>query len=123
MGKPKFTGIEEITVGMQRAVIVPIETWKKLIERLEDLEDKRIYDEVVNDPDQDIIEHDELCRELGRSPLRYLRIRAGMTQTELARKAGVSQSLIAKVERNKKRLSDASRRKIAKALNIPISKI
>ena len=98
-----------------------METWKMLIERLEDLEDERLFDEASED--HDTIEHDELCRRLGRSPLRYLRTMAGMTQAELAKRAGVSQSLIAKVEKNKKRLSETSRKKIARALKVQPSRI
>ena len=123
MGKPKVAGVEEITVGTQRAMVVPLETWKMLVERLEELEDERLFNEAYEESGHDTIEHDELCRRIGRSPLRYLRTRAGMTQAELARRAGVSQSLIAKVEKNRKRLSETSRKKVAKALKVPPSKI
>jgi DNA-binding XRE family transcriptional regulator len=109
---------QEIEIGNERAVIVPLETWTKLLECLEELEDERLFDEAQSDPDRSAIDHAELSRRLGRSPLRYLRNRAGMTQSKLAARAKVSQSYIAKVEANKKRLSEASRAKIAKALGV-----
>jgi predicted transcriptional regulator len=46
-----------------------------------------------------------------------------MTQTELARRTRLSQSFIAKVEAGDKRLSASSRKKIARALKLPESKL
>ena len=71
-----------------------------------------------NEDETDWIEHDELCRMLGRSPLRYLRGRAGMTQAELAKKAGVSQSYVAKVEAGDRKISKTGAAKIARALGV-----
>jgi DNA-binding XRE family transcriptional regulator len=113
--------VQEIKVGKERAVVVPIETWQRLMELLEEIEDEYLYDEAKADTSQDTISHEELCRRLGRSPLRYLRTRVGMSQTQLARKAGLSQSFVAKLEANEKSMSDASRRKIARALGIQVS--
>jgi DNA-binding XRE family transcriptional regulator len=112
--------VQEIEIGNERVVIVPLETWTKLLERLEELEDERLFDEAQSDPDRWTIDHAELSRRLGRSPLRYLRGRAGMTQSELAARAKLSQSYIAKVEANKKSLSELSRKKIAKALGVHV---
>lgn len=114
----KALKIQEIQVGEERAVIVPLETWKTLLERIEELEDERLYDEAVADRDSQTIDHAEFCRQLGRSPLRYLRNRAGMTQTELGRRTHLSQSYIAKVEANAKRLSESTRKKIAHVLGV-----
>ncbi len=115
--------VQEIEIGKERAVIVPERTWKRLLALLEEKEDVRLYDKVKSMPQGTIIEHDELCRQLGRSPLRYLRGRAGLTQAELARKAGLTQSFIAKVEASEKKLSDSSRRKLARALDTPQAKL
>ena len=115
--------IQEIQVGEERAVIVPLETWKILLERIEELEDERFYDEAVADQDSSTIDHAEFCRQLGRSPLRYLRSRAGMTQTELARRTQLSQSYIAKVEASAKRLSESTREKVACVLGISASEL
>ena len=127
--------IQVIAIGEERAVIVPLKVWEELMERfeqiedialldrLEDLEDEALYDEAMADPDEELVKHDQVCRELGLCPLRYLRHQAGMTQTELARRTRLSQSFIARVESNDKRLSTTSRRKIARALKLPESKL
>ncbi len=115
--------IQVIELGKERAVIVPLDAWTRLVERLEDLEDEALYDEAMADPDEELVKHDQVCRELGLCPLRYLRHRAGMTQTELARRTRLSQSFIARVESNDKRLSATSRKKIARALKLPESKL
>ena len=36
---------QEIEIGNERAAIVPLETWTKLLEHLEELEDERFFDE------------------------------------------------------------------------------
>ena len=117
------TQIQTIELGGERAVIVPLKVWEELMERFEQIEDIALLDSLEDDPDEETIEHDEVCRELGLCPLRYLRHRAGMTQTELARRTRLSQSFIARVESNAKRLSPTSRRKIARALKLPESKL
>jgi ribosome-binding protein aMBF1 (putative translation factor) len=115
--------VQEIEIGKERAVIVPQRTWRRLLELLEDKEDVRLYDEAKAKPAGTTIEHDELLRRLGRSPLRYLRGRAGLTQAELAKKAGLTQSFIAKVEASEKKLSETSRRKLARALGVPEARL
>ena len=115
--------VQEIVIGKERAVIVPEQTWRRLLERLEEKEDLRLYDEAKGGPDESTVAHDELLRRVGRSPLRYLRGRAGLTQAALAKKAGISQSFVAKVEASEKKLSDTSRRKLARALGVASAKL
>ena len=117
------TQIQTIELGGERAVIVPLKVWEELMERFEQIEDIALLDSLEDDPDEELAKHDEVCRELGLCPLRYLRHQAGMTQTELARRTRLSQSFIARVESNDKRLSATSRRKIARALKLPESKL
>jgi DNA-binding XRE family transcriptional regulator len=114
--------IQEIEIGTERAVIVPMKTWEVILEQIEELEDERLYDESAADK-EDTMDHAELCRRLGRSPLRYLRNQAGLTQKELARRTDLSQSYIAKVEKNIKKLSESSREKISSALGISIREL
>jgi len=110
--------IQEIQVGEEQAVIVPMKTWKQMLEQLEDLEDVKLYDQIKARRSEKTIAHDELCRQLGVSPLRYLRTRAGMTQSQLARKTGLSQSYLAKVEASERRLSGQASKIIAQALHL-----
>jgi ribosome-binding protein aMBF1 (putative translation factor) len=113
--------VQEIEIGKERAVVVPQRTWRRLLDLLEEKEDIRLYDEAR--PAGTTVDHDELLRRLGRSPLRYLRGRAGLTQAELAKKAGLTQSFIAKVEASERKLSETSRRKLARALGVPVAKL
>jgi DNA-binding XRE family transcriptional regulator len=114
--------IQEIEIGTERAVVIPMKTWEIILEQIEELEDERLYDETAADKEE-TIDHAELCRRLGRSPLRYLRNRAGMTQTELAKRTDLTQSYIAKVEKNIKKLSESSREKICRALGVSIREL
>jgi ribosome-binding protein aMBF1 (putative translation factor) len=115
--------VQEIEIGKERAVIVPQKTWRRLLDMLEEKEDLRLYDEAKAKPAGTTLEHDELCRRLGRSPLRYLRGRAGLTQAKLAKKAGLTQSFIAKVEASEKKLSETSRQKLARVLGVSEAKL
>jgi len=57
----------------------------------------------------------------GAAALTILRGRAELTQAQLASLAGVSQSYVAEIESGKKPGSLATLRKLAKALNIPVT--
>lgn len=117
------SGIQEIQIGKERAVIVPKDLWEQLIEQLEEIEDIKAYEASIAEPVEGFVELDEVCRNLGKSPLRYLRGQTEMSRAQLARKSGLSQSLIAKIEANEKRPSDSARKKLAKALKIPAEKL
>jgi DNA-binding XRE family transcriptional regulator len=122
-----WEGPQEIKIGSERAVVVPLDLWRKVLEDLEDLYDLGAYEqaraEMEGETEADWIEHDELCRLLGRSPLRYLRNRAGMNQSALAKKTGLSQSYIARVESGQRKLSLAAARKIARVLKVEVEKL
>jgi len=117
---------QEILIGRERAVVVPLETWRLAMEELEELYDLRAYDRAKAEMDgsgEEFIEHDEVCRLLNRSPLRYLRSRADLTQSALAKRSGYSQSYIARAEKGQRRLSPTAARKISKVLGVPIEKL
>ena len=43
--------IQEIEVGKEKAVIIPQKSWKKILKKLEDLDDIRAYDEAMAEDD------------------------------------------------------------------------
>ena len=115
--------IQRIRLGGEEAVVVPLALWRHILERLEDLEDLEAFDRALarnslRDGRHNYVDHAELCRMIGRNPLKYLRRVAGLTQAELARRAGVSQSLIARSESGKRRLSGPVLRRVARALDV-----
>ena len=58
------------------------------------------------------------------APLRTLRLNRGLTQVELAEKAGVSEVTVVRLERGRgKRPYPGTRRKIAAALGVPIADV
>lgn len=52
--------------------------------------------------------------------VRDLRLEAGVTQVELARRLGVDQSLVSKVERRERRLDVAELRRVCSALGVSL---
>ena len=110
-------------IGKERSITIPLSQYKRMLEQIEELEDIKAYDAVEGASDKEYTEMDEVLRQSGLSPLRYLRIQAGMSQSELAKKSGVLQNLIAKEESDEKRLSDLDRKKIARALGISFEKL
>jgi transcriptional regulator with XRE-family HTH domain len=60
----------------------------------------------------------------GMARLRVLRLNLGLTQTELAEKAGVARYTVARLEAGEgKRPFPSTRRKIAEALGVPIADV
>ncbi len=117
--------VQEIRIGNERAVVVPLDTWESMLEELEEYRDLLCYDETCRsgDLEGDVIEHDELCRELGRCPLCYLRGQSGMSRAELAEKSSMSEAYIEKVETGQKCISKSAAKKLARTLGIEPEKL
>ncbi len=113
------SGVQEIRVGTERAVIVPMEVWERLMEDLEDYVDLCEYEQAGGlDRDEEVIEHDDLCRQLGRCPLKYTRLQAGLGLDELSSLSGFSRSHLEKIEAGDKKVTKSCACKLAKALGV-----
>jgi DNA-binding XRE family transcriptional regulator len=114
---------DETTVTLSRAA------WETLIAQIEDAEDKAAATRFTTRVEQ--LGLDELIRQsytaaetdqvLDGTPLLVIwRRRAGLTQSALAKAAGISSSYLAEIEGGKKPGSLAAMSAVAKALGVPL---
>lgn len=73
------------------------------------------------------VEETNFYREMQKNRIGNLleaaRLRAGLTQKELAEKTGLKQNMISDYERSKRRLTRAMARRIAAALDMPVERL
>jgi DNA-binding XRE family transcriptional regulator len=97
--------------------IVPVELYAELLEKAEMLDGIKAVDE------SPLVQNEKLMPSLlvaGKSKLRIWREYRGLTQTDIAKQVGVSQSTIALMESGKRAATLAMFKKIAKALNLDL---
>jgi len=105
---------------MLDTVTIPREEYDRLCQAAEDLEDLRVVEDYLADP-QEGIPHEYVVRILdGEAPLRVFRDWRGFNQSELARKSAVHRVQIADIEAGRKTGSVATLKKLADALDIRI---
>jgi len=105
---------------MLDTVTIPREEYDRLCQAAEDLEDLRVVEDYLADP-QEGIPHEYVVRILdGEAPLRVFRDWRGFNQSELGRKSGVHRVQIADIEAGRKTGSVATLKKLADALDIRI---
>lgn len=111
--------------GKPEFAVIPIEEYKKLLELAEDAEDIGAADRVMNSDDEELIPHEIAIRLIkgNEHPLLIWREYRGMTQGDLADKAGIGKSYISQIESGKKPGSVAVLADIAQALDVDIDDI
>jgi DNA-binding XRE family transcriptional regulator len=125
MGKPQFIrteGGEEIVILSRRDYDV------LLAEAGDEAAEDRLSANLVARSDAAIAEGTDVILpeaiwseiEAGNSPIRVLRKYLGLTQAELAERAGVTQGYIADLETSRKTGSPETLKAIAKALSVPL---
>lgn len=105
---------------MGEMVTITREEYSRLLEAAEDLADSEAYDRARRDPGEAIpAEHVRRMVD-GESPLRVFRDLRGLTQMQLAERAGVNRVQIAEIEAGRKTGSVQTLRKLGEALGVAI---
>ncbi len=109
---------------MNEMVTIPRDEYDRLRAAADDLADLQAYDRAtaaLAAGMDELIPADFANRLLdGESPLRVYRDLRGMTQSEIARKAGVSRVTVAEIETGRKQGSVATLRALADALAVSL---
>jgi len=77
---PMSIQVQQIKIGSESAVIVPVKTWKKIMDALEDMIDVAAYDVAMKNDDGKYIFFEEIER--------YLAEKAGKTYPGVGKKRG-----------------------------------
>jgi DNA-binding XRE family transcriptional regulator len=110
--------------GKPEWAVVPYEDYLRLIEQAEMLQDVQDYDAVqaaLKSGEEELISVEMVDALLsGGNPVKIWREYRGISQFELAQKAGISVPYLSQLETNKRRGSMGVLSAIAKALQIPL---
>lgn len=118
---PNIQVIEEN--GKPRFAVIDYKILKKLEELIEDVLDIKEAEKILKGKATTWKNLAEVKKRLLSNPIKGKRKEARLTQKELAKRLGVKQSFIAKIERPNYNPSKQTLLKIAKALNCPVEEI
>jgi DNA-binding XRE family transcriptional regulator len=109
--------------GKPEWVVLPFAEYERLVEQLEMAQDVRDYDEAMRHiADGEEMAPSEVVDALleGQNPLRVWRERRGLTQQELAKRAGISKPYLSQLETGKRVGATKILRKLAAALDLTL---
>jgi len=112
-GHPTYLVRDETTTH----VVVPVEEYERLVKAEMTL---HAIAQIENEKDEDFIDADDFAIELATESVVKARKAAGLTQAQLAKKLGMPQSQISRIERNPDRTTVRTLKKIAKALRVDV---
>ena len=101
--------------GEVKYVVLPLNSFNALIERLEDESDLRDIREARSEP---LYNQSEAENYIFMNPVKRERLERGWTQEELANRIGIKQATVAKWEREGAVYRKATRQKLAKVFGI-----
>ena len=101
--------------GTVKFVILPIESFRALLEQLEDKSDLQAIREANSEP---LYDQEEAESYIFMNPVKRERLDRGWTQQELARRLGVKQATVAKWERQGAVYRKRTREKLAKVFAV-----
>ncbi len=103
--------------GKPEYAVIPIAEWRRIEALLEELEDIRDLDAALAKPDRRMIPFEVTSAILdGASPIRAWREHRGLSQTELARAAGIAETQLMEIEAGARTSTPAALRRLARAL-------
>jgi DNA-binding XRE family transcriptional regulator len=102
--------------GEPTHVVLPVDVYERLVKS-----EMALYAIAAEDDEREWVDADDLAIELAAESVMKARKAAGLTQTQLAKKLGVPQSQISRIERNPDRTTVRTLKRIAKALRVDVS--
>jgi len=112
--------IERIERDGARYVLIPEEEFQKLQEALEDLQDIQAYDR-AKAASQEFVPAALVDRLIeGESPIRVYREHRGLTQEQLATRAGIAKPFLSQLETGARKPSIATAKALAEALAVDL---
>ena len=110
--------------GHPEFAVIPYADYQHFLELLEDEADARViaeFHEAYTAGREFMVPDEILRRELaGESPIKLWRERRGLTQQELAEKAGISKPYLSQIETGKRQGTVETLSSLARSLDIPL---
>jgi DNA-binding XRE family transcriptional regulator len=110
--------------GHPEFAVIPYADYQHFLELLEDEADARViaeFHEAYTAGREFMVPDEILRRELaGESPIKLWRERRGLTQQELAEKAGISKPYLSQIETGKRQGTVETLSALARSLDIPL---
>jgi DNA-binding XRE family transcriptional regulator len=110
--------------GHPEFAVIPYADYQHFLELLEDEADARViaeFHEAYTAEREFMVPDEILRRELaGESPIKLWRERRGLTQQELAEKAGISKPYLSQIETGKRQGTVETLSALARSLEIPL---
>lgn len=110
--------------GKPEYAVIPYADYLRMLELLEDKADERVvaeFQEAYSAGREFLIPAEILRRELdGESPIKLWREHRGLTQQELADKAGISKPYLSQIESGKRQGTVETLAAVARALDVPL---
>jgi len=112
--------LSRFEVGGRQVVVIPTDIWEEVVELLEDYADLRDARAIMDDHKDEVISLEEARHIILDNHIKKVRRRKKITQKELARKLGVSQTRVSQIENTEYRPTIKTYRRVAKALGCEV---
>jgi len=116
---PNLDSAGQVEINGRRYELVPADEFRRLF----DMAELRELVATLEDPNTEWIDWEDAKLRLAGRSIAEVRKARGLTQTQLARKLGVPQSQISRIERNPDRTTVRTLKRIARALRVDVSKL